>query len=101
MTMNTPNTPNTPNTMLPDVPPISYNAIRQALKAHGVTLIELHCEGECRCEICGAQGSLEASLDYPLSKHWWECTKYHAEEDDEAHTRAAPSLATASRGDVG
>jgi len=71
---------------LPAVPPINYNAIRKAMKAHGITLVELSCSAECRCDVWGAQWSLEASLEYPLSKHWWECTKYHAEEDDDAHT---------------
>jgi hypothetical protein len=79
-------TMNTPNTMLPDVPPINYNAIRKALKVHNVALVELSCSAECRRDVCGAQWSLEASLDYPLSRHWWECTKYHAEEDDDVHT---------------
>jgi hypothetical protein len=80
------NTTHTPKTPLPDVPPINYNEIRKALKAHGVTLIDLSIEGECRCEICGAQWSLVASLEYPLAKRWWECTRYHAEEEDDAHT---------------
>ena len=71
---------------LPTVPSIDYNAIRKALKAHGVTLVELSCAAECRCDVCGAQWSLEASLEYPLSKHWWECTRYHDEEDNDAHT---------------
>jgi hypothetical protein len=79
-------TMNTPNTMLPDVPPIDYNAIRKALKVHNVTLIELSCSAECRCDVCGAQWSLEDSLEYPLARHWWEYTRYHAEEDDAAHT---------------
>jgi len=70
---------------LPTVPPINYNAIRQALKANGVTLIELHCEIDCRCDVCGPQWSLDASLEYPLAKHWWECTRYHAENGDDAH----------------
>jgi hypothetical protein len=33
---------NPPDTTLPEVPPISYNAIRQASNAHGITLLELH-----------------------------------------------------------
>jgi hypothetical protein len=77
---------NTQEHPLPTVPPIDYNAIRKALKAYGITLKELSCSVECRRDVCGAQWSLEASLEYPLLKHWWECTKYHAEEDHDAHT---------------
>jgi hypothetical protein len=46
---------NTQEHPLPTVPPIDYKAIRKALKAYGITLKELSCAVECRCDVCGAQ----------------------------------------------
>ena len=45
---------NTPNHPFPDVPPENFDAIREALKAHGVTLSEVYYSVEYTCEACGA-----------------------------------------------
>jgi hypothetical protein len=35
---------------LPVVPPMNLNAIREALKAHGVTLNDVQIEVDCTCD---------------------------------------------------
>jgi hypothetical protein len=70
---------------LPAVPPMNFKAIREALKAHGVTLVDVQFEVECRCEVCGAEWSEEGSLEDRLAKTWWQCWKCNAEEEHDAH----------------
>jgi hypothetical protein len=65
---------------------MKFSAICEALKAHGVTLNDVHIEVDCTCDVCGAGWSEEASLENRLTKTWWHCWKCHAEEDDDAHT---------------
>jgi len=79
------NTINTQNTQLPDAPLVNFKAMRTALKAHGVTLVEFECEIDCRCDVCGAEWTIAASLDCGISRSWWECTRDHEEESDDAH----------------
>jgi hypothetical protein len=74
---------------LPAVPPMNLNAIREALKAHGVTLNDVQIEVDCTCDVCGATWSEEASVENRLRRTWWECWKCHAEDKeggDDAHT---------------
>jgi hypothetical protein len=47
----------------PDVPPMHFNMVREAQKAHGVTLADLTSAVQCRCDGCGAQWSAEGSLE--------------------------------------
>jgi hypothetical protein len=56
---------------LPAVPPMNLNAIREALKAHGVTLNDVQIEVDCTCDVCGATWSEEASLENRLRRTWW------------------------------
>ena len=74
---------NTPNHPFPDVPPENFDAIREALKAHGVTLSEVYYSVECTCEACGALWSSEASLDAPLSDGWWQCYVCYPKAEEE------------------
>ena len=76
------NTISAPNTTLPNVPIINGKAIREALKAHGVTLVDATYEVECKCNICGATWSEESCLQFRLRTTWWHCWKCHPEEGD-------------------
>jgi hypothetical protein len=76
---------NTQEHPLPAVPPMNFNAIREALKAHGVTLNDVQLEVDCTCDVCGAEWSEEASLENRLRRTWWKCWKCNAEGGDDAH----------------
>jgi len=43
---------------LPAVPPMNLNAIREALKAHGVTLNDVQIEVDCTCAMSAAPRGL-------------------------------------------
>jgi hypothetical protein len=76
------NTTNPPDTTLPDVPLLNLKDIREALKAHGVTLVDAIYEVECKCDICGTRWSEESCLQFRLPATWWHCRKCHPEEGD-------------------
>jgi hypothetical protein len=76
------NTLSPPNTTLPDVPIINWKAIREALKAHNVSLVDAIYAIECTCDICGTRWSEETCLQCRLPTTWWHCRKCHAEEGD-------------------
>ena len=74
---------NTINTqLLPKVPRLNVKAIREALKAHGVSLVAIDYEVEFRCEGCGAVDFVDGSLQFRLRKMWWRCQSCHPEVGD-------------------
>jgi hypothetical protein len=80
---------NTQEHPLPTVPPMNLSAIRDALKANGVTLKDVEIQVDCTCDVCGASWSGSASLEDRLRRNWWECYKCYAEDKeggDDAHT---------------
>jgi hypothetical protein len=81
------NTINPPDTTLPKVPRINLKAIRGALKAHGVTLLDAEYSLDVRCDACGTYDQVEGSLQLRLRKWWWRCQKCNPEVGDAEPTR--------------
>jgi hypothetical protein len=80
---------NTQEHPLTTVPPMNLGAIRDALKAHSVTLKDVEIQVDCTCDVCGASWSGSAPLEDRLHRSSWECYKCYAEDKaggDDAHT---------------
>ena len=75
-------TMNTINTQRPKVPRMNFKAIREALKAHGITFVDITYEVEFRCEVCGMTDFVDGSLRLRLRKSWWRCQACHPEVGD-------------------
>jgi hypothetical protein len=81
------NTISSPDTTRPKVPRINLKAIREALKAHGVTLLDAEYSLDVRCDACGAYDQVTGSLQFRLRKRWWRCQKCHPEVGDAEPTK--------------
>jgi hypothetical protein len=81
------NTINPPDPTLPKVPRINLKAIREALKANGMTLLDAEYTLDVRCDVCGGYDQVTGELQHRLSKRWWRCQKCHPDVGDADPTR--------------
>lgn len=77
------------HTTLSKVPRLNLKAIREALKANGITLLDATYTLDVRCDACGAYNSVDASLQFRLHKTWWHCWKCHERARNEFRVKVA------------